>query len=212
MPPILRATHGGGFSALLNALMDCCYLHKMVRKRPIVIGSSCLRWIVFCIIGLMSTYSLSTSVSQAADIAFPMVEPRLPISISAQAASKSVRGGYDVYELKGDCRVEQGSFVATGDAIQIWINHFDASLFDESSAPDVESKQSSRAMFKVILRIDGNAKAQWGKDESIQDVTWTGRLYSYRAPDIDAPRGQPNATMYIRVLTCWIANGIFRRK
>ena len=179
----------------MYVLMEQRYLLQRLRKGPAKVGLRGFRFenarsfsqflVSFFILSWLPCW-IPYRESSAADVSFPLVEPRLPISFTAQSASRTMHGSYEVYELTGNCRAEQGSFVATGDRMQVWIDRFDASLFDENASIEKEPTTATRMMYKAILRIEGNAEARWGDEQRIRDTTWVGRLYSHRSPDITA--------------------------
>jgi hypothetical protein len=138
----------------------------------------------------MIGFDFSSSVSSvafAADITFPIVEPRLPIVVHAKNGSKTTRGAYEVYQLFGDCRIEQAGFSARGDRIELWVDHF-ASSIESDGAINASNDNNKRWMYKAIIRVDGAVEVEWLDEQRLKDTTWMGRLYSHRAPILDVEK------------------------
>ncbi len=148
-----------------------------------------LRWAAFLVVGWFGLIGCTTFVARtfAADILFPIVEPRLPIFVRADQGTKTMRGAYEVYELTGNCRIEQGSFSAQGRVMQLWIDHF-VDNAEETSSDSEPGNDRARWMYKAIIRVDGEVKAEWLDEQRLEDETWMGRLYSHRRPKIDVAK------------------------
>ncbi len=142
-------------------------------------------WIFIAIVVGSCFISSPSSDSHAAEISFPTVEPRLPIIVHAKQGSKTTRGAYEVYLLDGDCRVEQGGFSARGERMELWVDHYETSMESMDSNNPLDNS-NKRWMYKAIIRADGAVEAKWLDDQRLHDNTWMGRLYSHRAPIIDA--------------------------
>jgi hypothetical protein len=141
--------------------------------------------------------------AKAADIAFPTVEPRLPVRISGKFGSGQRRGSYEVYEILGDCRIEQGDFSVTSERLQIWIEKTD---IDEPKAPletasntgktytntseaglsgSGPTNTASRSIYKTIIKCSSGVTVQWNHSDQLKDHEWMGRVYSYSLPQLD---------------------------
>ncbi|MCY2974991.1 MAG: organic solvent tolerance protein OstA [Planctomycetota bacterium] len=139
----------------------------------------------------------------AADIAFPTVEPRLPVRISGKFGSGQRRGSYDVYEILGDCRIEQGDFSVTCERLQIWIEKIEidepksslettsntgktyANTPEASAYGSGKSTAASRSIYKTIIKCSNGVTVQWNHSDQLKDHEWMGRVYSYSLPQLD---------------------------
>ncbi|MBN1589210.1 MAG: organic solvent tolerance protein OstA [Pirellulales bacterium] len=63
---------------------------------------------------------LASSIS--ADVALPPSNRTDPITLSAEFAHHWIQGEYEVWVLRGACRIEQGRNLAAGDEAVVWIN------------------------------------------------------------------------------------------
>lgn len=105
-----------------------------------------------------------------------VVEDRsLPISVSANDASRWKQGAYDVWHMKGDVRIGQGSSLITADEGIIWSEKADptrqipAKLIVYVEGKDVTV---SRGRFGNDHAVTGEA------NDELHGPNWLGRLYS----------------------------------
>jgi len=130
---------------------------------------------------------LDQNACHAADIAFPIVEPRLPVRVSGSIGIHQRRGSYDVYEITGSCRIEQGDFLATGESLQLWIEKTDVEDSDSLSAdPNDRNKNNAdkvtRSLYKTIIKFTNGVQVQWNRSDQLRDSEWMGRVFSYSMP------------------------------
>ncbi|MEI8376210.1 MAG: hypothetical protein WCJ35_25600 [Planctomycetota bacterium] len=105
-----------------------------------------------------------------------------PIVISAQAANRWQQGTYEVWLLRGDCRLVQGSDVAVCQEAMFWIDH---------------AASASRERSKIIAYLEGNVGVRLIRDREpveIHDQKWFGRFFTIRDVQIRAGvvAGKPN--------------------
>ena len=142
-------------------------LHRMA-IRQIAHAKVCL-WVAalipyssFCFLVAL----LTTQPSHAGEIGVPLSDPKFCIEVYAHQAVKQTQGVYDVITLTGGCRIYQGSFSATCEKANIWIDR------TQPDSPKGEHPQ------KVILQTLGNCDVRWSDEQRIQDEQWMGRLFS----------------------------------
>jgi len=133
---------------------------------------------------------LIQNACHAADIAFPIVEPRLPVRVSGSVGTHQRRGSYDVYEISGACRIEQGDFWATGESLQLWIEKTDVEDSDSLSADaNGQNKNNAdkvrRSLYKTIIKCTNGVQVQWNRSDQLRDTEWMGRVFSYSMPSMD---------------------------
>ena len=96
------------------------------------------------------------------------------IVISAQAANRWQQGAYEVWLLRGDCRLVQGNDVAVCQEAVFWIEHAPAGSHQRS---------------KVIAYLEGNVGVRLIRDREpveIHDQKWFGRFETLRDVQICA--------------------------
>ncbi len=59
--------------------------------------------------------------TSAGDVEFPIPSPAARISVTADEGSRSIQGSYTVYQLKGHCRIRQGSLEARAQEAVLWV-------------------------------------------------------------------------------------------
>jgi hypothetical protein len=97
-----------------------------------------------------------------------------PIVISAQAANRWQEGSYEVWLLRGDCRVGQGDDAAVCQEAVFWIDHAAAASAQRS---------------KAIAYLEGNVRVRLIRDRKpveIRDQKWFGRFYTIRDVRVSA--------------------------
>ena len=126
----------------------------------------------------------------AAEVELPEPNRDRPITITAEAANHWTQGVYEVWILRGRCRIVQGSTSAAGDEAVLWIDHADVSGQRES---------------KVIAYLEGNVSIDQepaGDKTRLTDQTWLGRFFTGLDVQIHASQvaGQPNVrpAIYLR--------------
>ena len=96
------------------------------------------------------------------------------IVIRAREANRWQQGTYEVWWLRGDCRLVQGSDVAVGQEAVFWIEHAAAGSHQRS---------------KVIAYLEGNVGVRLIRDREpvkIRDQKWFGRFDTLRDVQISA--------------------------
>jgi lipopolysaccharide export system protein LptA len=96
------------------------------------------------------------------------------IIVTAEAANRWQQGGYEVWVLRGNCRIVQGLTSARSDEAVLWIDHAD---------------DPSRGRSKVITYLEGRVTIQTlrgGKPAQLTDKTWLGRFFTTGAVEVHA--------------------------
>ncbi len=96
------------------------------------------------------------------------------IAISAQAANRWQQGQYEVWLLRGDCRLQQGDDEAVCQEGVFWIDHAAAGSHQRS---------------KVIAYLEGQVAVHLVRDRrpvEIRDRKWFGRFSTFRDVQISA--------------------------
>jgi hypothetical protein len=119
-----------------------------------------------------------------------------PIVISAQAANQWQQGAYEVWILRGNCLIQQGTGYAKCAEAVLWIDRAEAT----------ESKPN-----KIIAYLEGSDQelvevATDSKPDapSLKDKTWLGRFHSIAPIEVRVPRvaGKPVVwpQIYVRAM------------
>jgi hypothetical protein len=126
---------------------------------------------------------LVTEFATAAEIELPVADAHHPIRIRATSASHWPQGSYEVWVLRGDCRIEQGEVSARASDAVLWIDRAEAF----SGRPS-----------KVIAYIEGGVNVEFGKrgdphsisqrqSQTLQDKSWLGRFHTTAGIEMAAP-------------------------
>ena len=108
------------------------------------------------------------------DVDLPDANHSDPVVISAEAANRWQQGSYEVWLLKGSCRIGQGADLVQCQEAILWIHH---------AAPT--SDQQS----KVIALLEGNVTLQFqrqGGPVRVTDQSWFGRFTTSHSVQIQA--------------------------
>lgn len=132
-----------------------------------------LFWLVVCngTVPFRTHWIDTTRPLNAAEIGVPLSDPKFPVSVHAHRASKSRRGNFTIYALSGGVRIYQGSFVATAENANIWID---------------ESPTEEQVPRKVIVETNGSSEVKWSEQQSLRDDRWMGRLFSFFEVDVQS--------------------------
>ena len=134
---------------------------------------------------------LACPASARAEIELPRASDNRPIAIRANGATHWTQGSYEVYVLRGACRIEQGATLATAEEAVLWI--------------DRAESFSGRAS-KVIAYMEGNVAVDFNRAgvantfsgrpaQSIRDRTWLGRFSTTAGIEMAVPISSAPADM-----------------
>jgi len=117
----------------------------------------------------------------AAQVELPGPDPDEPIVIAAEAANHWQQGSYEVWVLRGNCRIYQGAGSARSQEAALWIDH----------APATERRPS-----KIIAYLEGDVQIELDHNDGparLNDQSWLGRFYTSHEIRIDAAQtaGEP---------------------
>jgi hypothetical protein len=123
-----------------------------------------------------------------ADIRLPVGQPDNPIEVTAESAYRWTEGAYDVWVLRGNCRIVQGASTAGSRQAVLWIDR---------------NNDMGGGRYKVIAYLDGNVLLDLVRDGSrsrLTDQSWLGRFYSDRGVNVRvaevSPAPDPKPTIY----------------
>jgi len=119
-------------------------------------------------------------------------DPRFEISVSAANGQRWMQDGYEVWHLRGNCRVKQAAFQATSQEVVLWVDRADASTGRPTRVV---------AYFEGQVQVDtGAADDRHPAAESTRRfgaISWTAQLNTFRGVNIQsvtttgAPAVQP---------------------
>ncbi len=134
------------------------------------------------------------AVPAAAQVELPEPDLDEPIVIAAEAANHWRQGAYEVWVLRGNCRICQGAGSARSKEAVLWIDR----------AHDTPRRRS-----KVIAYLEGEVKVELGEQRSptsLTDRSWLGRFYTGAEIQIRAAQtaGEPQVkpAVYQRGMQC----------
>ena len=108
------------------------------------------------------------------DVDLPDANHADPILISAEAANRWQQGSYEVWLLKGSCRIAQGADLVQCQEAVLWILNAEPASADQS---------------KVIAWVEGNVALQFqrrGVPVRVTDQSWFGRFTTSRTVQVQA--------------------------
>lgn len=132
---------------------------------------------------LAAALAMLGSRRSAAQVRLPEPSPAQPIRITAQAANRWQQGIYEVWLLRGHCRIRQGTGSAACNEAVLWIDHAEA-----TGSP--RSKIIAYLEGNVSVRLDDRARAA-----RLTDRAWLGRFYTSAEIQVQVGRvaGRPDA-------------------
>ncbi len=140
---------------------------------------------------------LSAAGRGRAAVDLPQPHAAEPIRVSAEAANQWQEGAYEVWLLRGDCRLQQGDTRAQAGEMVLWIDR----------AEPTEQRRS-----RVIAYLEDDVVVDFaaeGHRARVTDRAWLGRFHTAAGFDVDTRRiaGRPDVTpdVYGRALTAWRA-------
>jgi lipopolysaccharide export system protein LptA len=152
-------------------------------------GARVLRGPGWCLLALLALASFATA---RAEIELPAFDAAAPVSVTAEAGNHWSEGSYEIWLLRGNCRVRQGETEAHGDEAVLWVSKVDPGL----SVPR-----------KVTVYLEGNVTVEvprGGSTTRIRDTQWLGRFTTRR--DVEVRAGvvagepQPIPPIYARAV------------
>lgn len=121
--------------------------------------------------------------ARAGEIRLPEADRAEPIVVAAESGSRWQEGQYEVWLLRGKCRICQGAGSARGDRAVVWIDH---------------AEPTERRPSKIIAYMEGNVEVEldFRRDTGrLTDRAWLGRFYSSAGIEAHVGRvgGKPDA-------------------
>ncbi|MEE9601900.1 MAG: hypothetical protein V3V75_01240, partial [Thermoguttaceae bacterium] len=109
---------------------------------------------------------LLSASAAVAQVSLPEPNAAEPIVVTAEAANRWRQGAYEVWLLKGNCRIAQGDDLAKSNEAVLWIDHAEA---------------VGRRRSKIIAYLEGGVSLQrehQGTPTRLTDSSWFGRFYT----------------------------------
>ncbi|WP_425616280.1 organic solvent tolerance protein OstA [Anatilimnocola sp. NA78] len=121
-----------------------------------------------------------------AGIELPQEEVNQPVSIRATEASHWKQGSYDVYALRGQVEVRQGSTVASAPEAVLWIDR--AEPYTGRASKVIAYLEGPRNSVRVDVGRSGAQHTQGGRAaQSLVDRTWLGWFYTEAGIELSVP-------------------------
>jgi len=111
-----------------------------------------------------------------ADVKLPPLDPSAPVSVTADRANRWTQGVYEVWLLRGNCRIRQGTDSARSQEAVLWIER-----------PSEKSGEPN----KVIAYLEGDVAVDFSRDQTraqLTDRSWLGRFQTTGRIDVDVPQ------------------------
>ncbi|HBO43779.1 MAG TPA: organic solvent tolerance protein OstA [Planctomycetaceae bacterium] len=111
-----------------------------------------------------------------ARVDLPPSSPTAPVTISAPSAERWIQGEYEVWVLRGGCRIVQGDDTATSQEAVVWIARAEAPAFGPTL---------------VISYLEGKAAVERRRDGNttrLTDDSWLGDLTTTGAVTVQVPQ------------------------
>ncbi len=127
--------------------------------------------------------TLLAAASTGAEIDLPKADPAAPIVVTAEAANRFTEGDYEVWVLRGNCRIQQGTASASSREAVLWVDN-----------PIPAGGRKAR----VLAYMQGDVAVSLDQQEKsgarLTDTTWLGRLATTAEVRIQAARvaGKPD--------------------
>jgi hypothetical protein len=125
----------------------------------------------------------ASSIAHAYDaITLPAADETAPILATAKEASHWKQGNYDVWHLRGDCRLTQGTSEIRGPEAVLWVDA--ATESDEAPAKVIAYFEGERSQQVALEFKDPAGGAQKNR---LETPTWFGRLLTSSDVDVQTP-------------------------
>lgn len=127
-------------------------------------------------IGLVAFWVSLVACPASAQVEFPEASTADPVIVLADSANHWTLGGYEVWMLQGNCRIDQGGSSARAKEGVIWVDR--ASPMDHGRG-------------KVIAYLEGDVtvdQVQDGSRARVTDNAWVGRFFSAAGIEVHISR------------------------
>ena len=169
-----------------NLLRDYASLKSACLGRATLLLRACARGtrrLATLLLAAVSIIAASAATPVAAEVDLPKPDPDHPIVITAESAARWTQGAYEVWVLRGNCRVIQGRSSTGSNEGVVWI--------DRNSSPE-------RRRSKVIAYLEGQVTVTAESDgaaATLTDKSWLGRLFTNAGVQVHVARvtDQPDA-------------------
>ncbi|MCC7086943.1 MAG: hypothetical protein IT427_18240 [Pirellulales bacterium] len=124
-----------------------------------------------------------------AQVELPQPDPSQPIVITAEHGSHWTEGAYEVWQLRGNCRIQQGVSRTTANEAMLWIDH--AGPANGPRHKVIAYLEGSVAIEQMSSPIAAGSSEAYGPPTiaptplaRLEDRNWFGRLYSVSTPEV----------------------------
>jgi hypothetical protein len=131
-----------------------------------------------------------------AQVELPQLDPSFPVVVSAQHGSKWTEGAYEVWLLRGNCRIDQGNSRTSANEAMLWIDHSNPEGGPQHKV--IAFLEGSVAIEQMSAPVTGASTTAFGPPASaptavarLEDKTWFGRLYSISTPEVRVTSTEP---------------------
>jgi len=136
---------------------------EALRRRP-MLAAALVVWLL----------ALTPTPQTHAQVQLPEPDLAEPVIVSAELGASWQQGVYEVWILRGNCRIRQGSDTAASHEAVLWIDRADT----------VEKGRG-----KLIAYLEGNVSIDFRRPHArsrLVDKTWLGRFYTDTAIEVKA--------------------------
>jgi hypothetical protein len=112
-------------------------------------------------------------------IHLPRPDQAAPVIVSAESGASWQQGVYEVWVLRGNCRLRQGSDTAAAQEAVLWIDRTDT---------------LEKGRGKAIAYLEGGVSIDFNHDRArtrLSDKSWLGRFYTDTSIEVSAARVMP---------------------
>ena len=135
-------------------------------------GGKAARRLRFAAVGAILLATAALAPPLAAQVETPQPDPLYPITVRAEAANRWTQGSYEVWLLRGNCRISQGPSWARCREAVLWI---------------ARNSRMEQGRTKVIAYLEGDVTVETQRDGArgqVADETWLGRFISAAGVDV----------------------------
>lgn len=130
-----------------------------------------------------------------------------PVTITAPEGQSWTQGVYEVWHLRGGCRIAQGQAEAKSDEMLLWIERQDV----QSQEPDkiiAYLEGAAEVYMPRAAAADGTAGQPANSRDTLRDRAWVGRFYTFEPIKVQvgkvAPADAPKSDIYRRAMLAHI--------
>ncbi len=156
---------------------------RLISRRPALCLRAAGRILYRSLLTLTLIIFALVSTAHGGDIDLPLASEQLSVQVRAQTADRWQQGGYDVWLLSGNVRIQQGDTIAQSREAVLWI--------DRAAA-------GSEHPSKIIAYLENDVVLDYGRPggpnpstgraaQTVRDKTWFGRFHTVSDIQFDIP-------------------------